>query len=57
MSYDPVNRVVKQPDGRIIYSNGYGGISTIEPNNHQADDLEQARRAISKMDMKAHGWK
>lgn len=56
MSYDPVNKVVKQPNGRIIYANGYGGITTIEPNNHKAADLEDARRAISKMDKKSHNW-
>ncbi len=54
MSYDPVNKVVKQPDGRIIYANGFGGITTIEPNNHKAADTEDARRDISKMDLKAH---
>ncbi len=47
----------KQADGRIIYSNGFGGISTIEPNNHKAADLEEARRAISKMDKKSHNWR
>jgi len=47
----------KQADGRIIYSNGYGGISTIEPNNHKASDLDAARKAISQMDKKAHNWR
>jgi len=57
MSYDPVSKVVQQADGRIIYSNGFGGISTIEPNNHRVADLEDARKAISTMDKKAHNWR
>ena len=57
MSYDPVNKVVQQRDGRIIYSNGFGGITTIEPNNHTASDLDAARKAISSMDKKAHHWR
>ena len=55
--YDPINKVVQQKDGRIIYSNGFGGITTIEPNNHATADLEDARKAISQMDQKAHGWR
>ena len=47
----------KQADGRIIYSNGFGGITTIEPNNHKASDLDAARKAISQMDKKAHNWR
>ncbi len=56
MSYDPVNKIVRQADGRVIYANGFGGITTIEPNNHTAADLEQARKAISNMDKTAHNW-
>ena len=55
--YDPINKVVQQLDGRIIYSNGFGGISTIEPNNHRVADLEDARRAITSMDKKSHNWR
>ena len=47
----------KQADGRIIYSNGFGGITTIEPNNHRVTDLDDARKAISSMDKKAHNWR
>ncbi len=54
--YDPINKVVTQPDGRVIYANGYGGITTIEPNNHKASDLDAARKAISRMDKTAHNW-
>ncbi len=52
MSYDPINKVVKQADDRIIYVNGFDGISTIEPDNHRVADLEETRRAIMKMDKK-----
>ena len=55
--YDPINKVVQQPDGRIIYSNGFGGITTIELNNNKASQLEEARKAISSMDKKAHNWR
>lgn len=57
MSYDPVNKVVRQADGRIIYENGFGGISTIEPNNNKQSKLDEARSQINKMDKAAHGWK
>lgn len=56
MSYDPVNRVVRQNDGRIIYENGFGGISTIEPDNNKREQLDQARSQINQMDKAAHGW-
>lgn len=47
----------KQADGRIIYSNGFGGITTIEPNNNKDSQLEDTRKAISQMDKKAHNWR
>jgi len=28
----------KQADGRIIYSTGFGSITTIEPDNHKISD-------------------
>jgi len=57
MSYDPISRVVRQNDGRIIYDNGFGGISTIEPDNDKQAKLEAARVQIYNEDKKAHGWK
>jgi len=57
MSYDPVNKVVKQADGRVIYANGFGGISTIEPQTKFPTwDLDKARSQISQMDKAEHGW-
>ncbi len=50
MSYDPINKIVKQQDGRIVYSNGFGGISMIEPKNDQAAKVQQDRSKISKME-------
>lgn len=57
MSYDPRNKVVTQNNGRIIYDNGFGGISTIEPDNNKREQLEAARIQINQMDKAAHGWK
>lgn len=57
MSYDPVNKMVQQSDGRKIFANGYGGISTIEPNNNKQEQLDTARNQISQMDKAEHGWK
>ncbi len=54
--YDPFNRIVHQSNGRIIYQTAFGTTTTIEPNNHTAADLEDARKAISRMDKTAHNW-
>ena len=54
--YDPLNRIVQQADGRVIYANGFGGITTIEPDHDKQAQLEQARREISSMDKLDHYW-
>ena len=56
MSYDPVNRIVRQNNGRIIYDNGFGGFTTIEPDNDKQAKLEAARVQINNMDKKEHGF-
>lgn len=56
MSYDPTTKVVRQNDGRIIFENGFGGISTIEPDNNKQAKLDQARSEINQMDKSAHNW-
>ena len=57
MSYDPMNKMVRQNNSRIIYANGFGGISTIEPDNNKQSKLDEARIQINQMDKAAHGWK
>ena len=56
MSYDPVNKIVRQNNGRIIYDNGFGGISTIEPDNNKQAIIDQARSEIAQADKAMHGW-
>ena len=57
MSYDTTNGIVKQENGRLIFKNGFGGISTVEPvRGIPTDELAEARAAIQKMDAKAHNW-
>ena len=56
--YDPINKVVKQDNGRVIYANGFGGITTVEPHRGIAtDDLAKARAEIQRADAAAHNWK
>ena len=57
MSYDPINKIVRQDDGRIIYSTGFG-ITTVEPvRGIPTDELAKARAEIQKADAAAHNWK
>ena len=55
---DLLNKIVEQSDGRIIYANGFGGISTVEPlTKTPAWNLDKDRFEISQMDKSFHGWK
>lgn len=58
MSYqDPVHKVVVQPNGRMVFANGFGGVSTIEPKiKYPTWDLDTTRSQINQEDKAAHGW-
>ena len=52
-----INKIVRQNDGRIIYSTGFG-ITTIEPTRGiPTDELAEARAEIQKADAAAHNWR
>ena len=55
--FDPINGIVKQQNGRVIYANGFGGISTVEPvRGIGSDELATARAEIQRADARAHNW-